>query len=225
MPDKKRVFISADHGLAIVYFLQSNVVPTLLKAGAEVVILTDDGLKEQIESRFGRPGVFVEGLRMKQARQYSETVDPSAQWWLNFLRRVGASNRINVEALTSHVRQVDVEASSRRRKIMPAMKAAIALMRRFKFARQRVYRQQLKYSPDLYTDLFDKYEPDLVIASTPGWRLDRYLLRQAARRGVKTAAVVVGWDNPSSYSLPGAPVDWITCWSEIQKQELVEGDD
>jgi hypothetical protein len=36
---------------------------------------------------------------------------------------------------------------------------------------------------------------------------------------------VVGWDNPSSYSLPGAPVDWITCWSEIQKQELVEGDD
>ncbi len=39
------------------------------------------------------------------------------------------------------------------------------------------------------------------------------------------AAVVVGWDNPRSYSLPGAPVDWITCWSEKQIQELVEGDD
>jgi hypothetical protein len=225
MPEKKRIFISADHGLAIVYFLQSDVVPTLLQTGAEVVILTDDVLKEQIEKRFGQPGVFVEGLRMKQARKYTDTVDPSAQWWLNFLRRVGASNRINVEALTSHVRQVDVEASPRRRKIMPAMKAAVGLMRRSKFARQWVYRQQLKYSPDLYTDLFEKYKPDLVIASTPGWRLDRFLLRQAASRGIKTAAVVVGWDNPSSYSLPGAPVDWITCWSEIQKQELVEGDD
>jgi hypothetical protein len=31
--------------------------------------------------------------------------------------------------------------------------------------------------------------------------------------------------NPSSYSLPGAPVDWITCWSEVQKQELVDGSD
>jgi len=39
-----RIFISADHGLAIVYFLQSEVVPTLLKAGAEVVLLTDDAL-------------------------------------------------------------------------------------------------------------------------------------------------------------------------------------
>ena len=147
MPEKKRIFISADHGLAIVYFLQSDVVPTLLEAGAEVVILTDDGLKEQIEKRFGRPGVIVEGLRMKQSRHYSDTVDPSAQWWLNFLRRVGASNRINVEALTSHVRQVDVEASPRRRKIMPAMKAAVGLMRRSKFARQWIYRQQLKYDP------------------------------------------------------------------------------
>jgi len=36
---------------------------------------------------------------------------------------------------------------------------------------------------------------------------------------------VLGWDNPSSYSLPGAPVQDIVCWSEIQKQELVLGSD
>jgi CDP-glycerol glycerophosphotransferase (TagB/SpsB family) len=73
--------------------------------------------------------------------------------------------------------------------------------------------------------LFEKYRPDLVVASTPGWRLDRYLLREAVQRGVITAAAIVGWDNPSSYRLPGAPIDHITCWSEIQKQELVLGSD
>ena len=57
-----RVFISADHGLAIVYFLQSDVVPTLLKAGIEVILLTDDGLIEQITRRFGQPGLTVEGI-------------------------------------------------------------------------------------------------------------------------------------------------------------------
>jgi hypothetical protein len=36
---------------------------------------------------------------------------------------------------------------------------------------------------------------------------------------------VVGWDNPSSYRLNGAHVDRITCWSEIQKEELVLGAD
>ncbi|MGH2619654.1 MAG: hypothetical protein ACRDHG_03660, partial [Anaerolineales bacterium] len=36
---------------------------------------------------------------------------------------------------------------------------------------------------------------------------------------------IVGWDNPSSYGLPGAPVAWATCWSELQKEELMQGSD
>jgi hypothetical protein len=221
----KRIFISADHGLAIVYFLQSDILATLLAKGIEVVLLTDDGLKDQITQRFGQPGLIVEGLRLKKAREYYENNSHSAQWWLNFLRRVGSSNKINVEAMTSHVRQVEAEATGKRRLLMPFMKAVIGLLRRSRAARQRLVQMQFKYSPDLYADLFEKYHPSLVVASTPGWRMDRYLLREAARRGVRTAAVVVGWDNPSSYSLPGAPVDWITCWSEIQKEELVKGSD
>ena len=62
----RRVFISADHGLAIVYFLQSDVVPTLLEAGLEVVLLTDDALTTQIQNRFGRPGLILEGLQLEQ---------------------------------------------------------------------------------------------------------------------------------------------------------------
>ncbi len=38
----KTVFISADHGLAIVYFLQSGLIDHLLKDGVKVVLLTDD---------------------------------------------------------------------------------------------------------------------------------------------------------------------------------------
>lgn len=225
MTAKKRIWISADHGLAIVYFLQSDVLPTLLNAGVEVVLLTDDVLKEQITSRFGQPGLIVEGLRLKEARAYSETVDRERQWWLTFLRRVGSSNRINTEAMDSYIHQVAVEESNRRRVFMPLAWAAIGLLRRSRAARRKLVQLQNAYTPDLYGDLFEKYPPDLVIASTPGWRLDRYLLRQAASRGIPTAAVVVGWDNPSSYSLPGAPVDTINCWSEIQKEELVLGSD
>ncbi|MCJ7624122.1 MAG: hypothetical protein MUO76_11510, partial [Anaerolineaceae bacterium] len=146
-------------------------------------------------------------------------------WWLNFLRRVGGSNRINLEAMQSHVQQVDFEAVGKRRALMPIMKAVVGLLRRSKIARRAIVSRQMRHSPDLYTDLLDKYKPDLVVASTPGWRLDRYLMRQAVKRGIPSAAVIVGWDNPSSYSIPGAPVDWITCWSDIQKEELVLGSD
>jgi hypothetical protein len=221
----KRIFISADHGLAIVYFLQSDVLPTLLSAGHEVVVLTDDGLIDQITRRFGQPGLTIEGLRLKQCHQYAETVSPTTQWWVNFLRRIGASNRINLEAMVSHIRQVDFEAVGKRRLLMPFMKGAIQVLRRSESARRSLVNYQMKFVPQIYTDLFEKYQPSLVVASTPGWRLDRYLLRQAAQRGVTTSAVIVGWDNPSSYSLPGAPVQWVNCWSEIQKEELVLGSD
>ena len=103
---KRRIFISADHGMAIVYFLQSDVVPTLIEEGIEVVFLTDEGLKDQIEKRFGRSGLIIEGLRLKKVRQYIHEVSPIEQWWLNYLRRVGGSKRINIEAMDSHVKQV-----------------------------------------------------------------------------------------------------------------------
>lgn len=223
-PDR-RIFISADHGLSIVYFLQSDVLPTLLDRGVQIVLLTDDGLKDQITARFGRPGLAVEGLRFEQVRQYFETNAYTLQYWLHFLRWMGGSNQINTTAMDGHLRQMGVEASRRGKQIMPLIRLLTAVLRRSKPARRALVDYQRRFTTNIYGDLFEQYRPDLVIASTPGWRQDRFLLREAARRGAPTAAAIVGWDNPSSYRLPGAPVDYITCWSEIQKRELVLGSD
>jgi hypothetical protein len=197
----------------------------LIEAGVEVVLLTDEALKDKINQRFGRPGLTIESLRFDQARRYLNAHRPSLQWWVDFLRRAGASKRINLEAVDSYIRQVYGEASGRRRQLFPVMELLVSMLRRSKLARKALVRFQRCFNPELYSDLFEKYQPDLVIASTPGWRLDRFLLRQAVSRGVPTASVIVGWDNPSSYSLPGADMDWATCWSEIQKEELLYGSD
>jgi len=221
---RNTVLITADHGLALVYFLQTDVYKVLREAGVEVIVLTDDQLLERVRQRFKETGVSFEGMRLEQVRDY-ERVSKDIQWWLGFLRRVGGSNRINTTAMDSYVQQVIVEAAPRQIPVLPAAWAALAILRRSRSARQALVRYQTRFTPNIYSDLFDRYQPGLVVGSTPGWRQDRYLLREAAARGVRTASVVVGWDNPSSYSLPGAPVDRITCWSEIQKEELVLGSD
>jgi hypothetical protein len=224
----QRIFISADHGMAIVYFLQSDVIPTLLEAGVEIVVLTDDETKEKIAQRFARPGLFFEGLRLKQAGDYAKQVQPRLQWLLAYLRRVGGSRRINTEAMDSHIWEVWAENSWKfRLGIWLPSALAIVALRNSASARKLLVRMQSRFTPEpgLYADLFEKYRPNLVVASTPGWRLDRYLLREASQRGVRTAAAIVGWDNPSSYAIPGAAVQWVTCWSEIQKEELVLGSD
>lgn len=220
-----RIFISADHGLAIVYFLQSDVVSTLLKAGVEVVLLTDEALKDAITARFGQPGLIIENLRLQQARAYFQQERNAVQWWLDFLRRAGASNRINLQAVDSYLAQVEAEAHPRRKRLFPAMRGVVNVLRHSRNARQALVRVQHAFTPNLYANLFERYKPSLVVAATPGWRLDRYLLREAAQRGIQNLACIVGWDNSSSYSLPGARVDWANCWSEIQKEELMLGSD
>ena len=115
----KRLFICADHGLAIIYFLKSDVLSILLDAGVEVVVLTDDALVDNIHAQFGRPGLQVEGVRYRQANQYAFHKNPELQWWYSFLRRVGSSNRINTQAMDSYVRQVAVEEGWKRRILMP----------------------------------------------------------------------------------------------------------
>ena len=69
--EKQRcVMISADHGLAIVYFLQTDVVQTMLDQGIKVVILTDDGVVEKVREKFGQENLYVEGLRLDQCKKY-----------------------------------------------------------------------------------------------------------------------------------------------------------
>lgn len=224
----RKIFISADHGMAVIYFLQSDVVPTLLEAGIEVVVLTDDETRDRIAQRFARPGLSFEGLRLKDANKFATTFQPRLQWLLAFLRRVGGSWRINTEAMDSHIWEVWVENSWKFRLgiWMPAA-LAILILRTFAFARKFLVRTQSRFipQPNLYADLFASHKPDLVIASTAGWRMDRYLLREAKLHNVPTLAAIVGWDNPSSYSIPGAAMDYATCWSQRQKDELVYGSD
>ena len=224
----KRIFISADHGMAIIYFLQSDVISTLLAAGVEVIVLTDDDTKDKIASRFTHHGITFEGLRLKQANDYAKKVSPRLQSLLIYLRRVGGSRRINTEAMDSHIWEVWAENGWKfRLGIWIPSALMILLLRNFSFARKLLVRMQNRFTPTpgIYTDLFNKYQPDLVIASTPGWRIDRYLLRESARRGIPNMTVIVGWDNSSSYNISGADVQWATCWSELQKEELVKGSD
>jgi hypothetical protein len=221
----KRVFICADHGLALIYFLQSDLVATLLAAGVEVILLVEDESRQVIARKFARPGLTVEAMRARQCQAYYETHRPALQQWLHLLRWVGGSRRINVKAIDGNFNMAISGMPPGTRWILPFIRVAVWLMRRSSLARRLVTRAQNIFQPNLYADLFERYRPDLVIASTPGWRLDRYLLREAAARRVPTAAVIVGWDNPSSYRLNGAPVEYITCWSQIQKDELVRGAD
>jgi hypothetical protein len=223
MNSNKTIFICADHGLAVFYFLQSDIIPVLLEGGAKVVLLTEDATVDLIASRVTRPGVTVEGLRLDKVHQYTRSESPALQWWLDFQRRAGAAGGTNLAVVDAYIQQVKSEAHPRRKRLFPLMEVIARFMRSSRPARRLLMRLQKRFTANMYADLFEKYHPNLVIAGSPGFRQDRYLLREASARGVPTAAAIISWDSSSSYGLPGAPVDWITCWSEVQKIGLPSG--
>ena len=91
----KTIFISADHGLALIYFLQSDVASTLREDGFEVVVLVADAMLEKLRDHPSSSGLLLEGLRLDQAARYATREAGELQWWLQFLRRVGGSRRIH----------------------------------------------------------------------------------------------------------------------------------
>ena len=83
------------------------------------------------------------------------------------------------------MRQMSTEASPNGKRVLPLIKGITYVMRRSKAARKALVNIQRRFTSNIYADLFEKYQPDLVIASTPGWRLDRFLLREAAARRLR----------------------------------------
>jgi hypothetical protein len=222
----KTIFVTLDHGLSVAYFFETDLIKLLLEKGVRIVVLVPDAMLPLLRERYGNLNVIVESTCDAQVAKYKLGYHPSLQEYFEHVRRASASPRIPLTYVDRNRKWKETEAKGRHKFALILLRPVIWLLRHSRVSRLAFRRLQQKlFTSNIYTDLFDRYQPDLVISNTAGWRMDQYLLREASRRGIKTAAVIVGWDNPSSQGLPGAFVDYVIVWSEVHKHELVDGVD
>lgn len=73
-----------------------------------------------------------------------------------------------------------------------------------------------------YRYLFDKYNPDLIFATSAlTWPCDLEFLAEARRRGISTAGMPANWDHLSKYFIPLRP-DKLLVWSGPVKEEALK---
>jgi hypothetical protein len=71
--------------------------------------------------------------------------------------------------------------------------------------------------------LFDRYQPVLLVGSSPGLIFAEVpLLRTAVRRAVRTIVVDPSWDNFTNKLIPVRRPDRLVVWNDIMKQQAVE---
>lgn len=221
----KTVLIYVDHGLMIGYYLYTGLAERLTAKGLRLVFLVQDELLERMREEFkGNNQILFESSREKETIQYRDTHLPGLQEIIEHVRGASMSPRVLLTYVDTHRQRKEYEAKGRWKFTLKATRPLITLLRASRLFRQAFEKlQSVLFSPKLFADLFEHYKPSLVISSTAGWRLDRYLLREARQRGYPTAMTVIGWDNPSCFGMPGARVDYANVWSDIHVRELHEG--
>ncbi|HKZ44016.1 MAG TPA: CDP-glycerol glycerophosphotransferase family protein [Anaerolineales bacterium] len=222
----KTIFILLDHGLAHAYFFETELAKKLADSGLRLVFLVPGGMQDLLRNKYPGVNIFFESMRDAEIAEYRQAHWEGLQELYEYVRRVGMSSRGPLSYVETARRRKEWEARGRRKFVLVLLRPFIQLMRHSKIVR-KIYRWffQSLFSPALYRDLFEKYQPELVVSNMAGWRMDQYLLREANQRRVETAVVIVGWDNPSSQGLTGADIDHFNVWSEIQKHELVNSAD
>ncbi len=221
----KTVFVIIEHGLSLAYFLYTDLYKQMLNGNVRLVVLVQDELLSKLRQDYaGVPNLVFESLREAQATRYHRNCHFRMQEILEYIRGSSTDYRIPLTYVDTNRRRKIHEARGRWKYALYAAQPAIYILRYSRLARRAfLWLQKKLFTTAIYGDLLDKYKPDLVISDAAGWRLDRYLLREVNRRGIKTATAIVGWDNPSSNGLVGASVDYVNVWSKVHAWEMNVG--
>ena len=71
-------------------------------------------------------------------------------------------------------------------------------------------------------ELFDRYQPSMLVVSNPGLILSEVpLLRVAAKRRIRSVAVDPSWDNFTNKLIPVRRVNRLIVWNDLMKEQAV----
>jgi hypothetical protein len=220
LPDARdrTVFIVVEQGFGARFFLRTDILRVLREAGARVVVLAPNHDEPYLVEEMRGQGVQLEPLRAQRG-----VVQGSRAWWLvHNVRTFSLAEPRRSPAFLDYYRGFRAQVAADHGALGRGIDLAVRPAWRSRALRRGLVRcEQRFFTPALHGDLFDRHRPDLVVASSPGWFLpDALVLREARARGVRTAAVVLAWDNPTNKGYRGADPDHAIVWSERMADQL-----
>jgi len=209
------VLVSVPHGAAAGNLLRTGIVRRLLDSDSSVrVVLLSPLVRDQEFVREAshprvsfedlpphRPhGLEARLLALMQAAYLDSGVTESVQ-----IRRAEALAKGTVRWLSAKAKLAAW--------LMPSM-----------VARPSRYDMSDRLVSHAWADeIFERYQPSMLVVSSPGLIFSEIpLLRTASRREVASMAVDPSWDNFTNKLLPVRRVTRLVVWNELMKQQAIE---
>ncbi len=214
------VFLGVPMAINVRDVLRSGVLARVLESGAHVHIFSNAASDEAFIAEFRHPQVAIHPL--------ADPDDPA------FIREDARLLRLHLLVLSLRCQTVEIMTRDARRR-QPVLRMGRALLGVAGRGAQNAIlnwcrRRRAAVTPDLYGSLFAQHRPDLVVGtriltmtsptapSNPRY-LDRHLIVEAARRGIRTLALVASWDNLTTGGFFPVDIDAITVWSREMKDQ------
>ena len=213
-------------GFAARYLLRTDILSTLKEAGVRIVILTPNPDEPYMAKEFSDSGVLLERLRVDWTDV--SLVTASRMWSLLFyLRKYTLAGGHRSEALQDKYADFDAMVRARSRFLAACFRLALnGLWRSHALRRLLLDVETRLFTRAVHDDLFDRYEPHLVVTTSPGWFFpDAVVLREAHARGVASATLILSWDNPTSKGYRGAEPEQTIVWSDEMARQIAEHHD
>lgn len=202
------VLLAVTHGFAARYLLQTDVLPALRRAGARVVVLAPNAHDASMAEEY--PDVALEPLNSDLGRAERS----SLHFLLAHARMFSLAGRSG--AFVNRWEGFEARYRSKNPWMTRGIRALLAVAWRSRAMRRALIRLEAsRYAPLVNAHAFERWRPDVVATASIGYvKEDAVVLREAARRGIPNAGIVMGWDNPTSKGYRGADPDRIIAWSD-----------
>ncbi|HKG16587.1 MAG TPA: hypothetical protein VKA96_02740 [Solirubrobacteraceae bacterium] len=220
---RRTAFLVVEQGFAARFLLRTDVLRTFTEAGVRVVVLAPNPDEEYLVEELAAQGVELEPLRANR-----QVVQRSRWWWLvHNLRTFALGEPRRSRAFLDYYHGFRGQVAADHSWIARCIHLALQSLWRSRRLRRALLAVEARlFTRDLHHDLFERHRPDLVVTTSPGWFLpDALVLREARRRGVRTAAVVLAWDNPTNKGYRGAEPDLTIVWSQRMAEQIVRHHD
>ncbi len=203
----KTIFIILDAGTAIRNILRTDVLRILREQRWLRIVIFSPVNDHEFRREFESENVVVEPIQV---------------WKPNTLVKTFRSLRKDIWGEQFNLARFNEKRTRKLRAFTALAKKALLRSRaveEVQSAVRRLERYEARFTPSLGDFYFDKYQPDLVFYTTLYSR-DHCLEIGARQRGVKSAAFILSWDNPTTKGPFPVRPDRVVLWNDILKHEL-----
>ena len=222
---KKCIFIYATAGFNDRFVLKSNLIKFLEDKVEKIVIFSTLGDLPEYKKAVSKTNVIVEKLKEDQYEKYFKRnrVARLLTLFRQFIHN-GKYNTFIVDWFRSIFINQNISNRKLTGKFIGFIWEIMSILFKSSFILRKImiWLESRIFVINPHKELFDLYNPDLVVVSAlSGVKYNENFAREAKRNGVKVCCVMGSWDYAIGLGMPGFEPDFISAWNKDMKTDLI----